>query len=254
MRRCRAADAGIANAAAHRRAESRIAFIRVSTQSVSHPSTTQWPVIRITFYSVAIYTVYSNAIMMGMDTRMQLIEAALELIEENGLAGFSTRLACDRVGVTAPTLYHHFGDADGLVSAAVSLGHEQFLQRKKAQPRHRDPVRDVLIGWDDYVAFARERPRLYAAMTARLMEGRRIEAARASRLHLEEKLERLVRLRPAALPVRVLADIMWATAHAASLLQVASGPRGAAPEAIAALRETALRALTATQHKARGTS
>lgn len=210
--------------------------------------------IRITFYSVAIYIVYSAAIVTNMDTRMKLTQAALELIEEHGVAGFSTRLACDQAGVTAPTLYHHFGDADGLISAAVSLGHEQFLQRKKAQPRHRDPVRDVIVGWDDYVAFARERPRLYAAMTARLMEGRRIEAARASRLHLEEKLERLVRTRPAALSVRVLADIMWATAHAASLLHVAAGPRGAAPDAIAALRETAHQALTRTERKARGTA
>lgn len=179
-----------------------------------------------------------------MDTKTRLTRIALAVIEAEGLAGFSTRAVCDRADVTAPTLYHHFGDADGLVSAAVSLGYEQFLERKKAQARTRDPVADVMAGWDDYVAFAQERPRLYAAMTARVMEGRRIAAARESRLHLEAKLQRLAEARPLALSTCALADVMWASAHAAALLHVASAPRAPSPEAIAALREAAHTALT----------
>jgi AcrR family transcriptional regulator len=166
-----------------------------------------------------------------MDTKSRLAAEALAVIEAEGLAGFSTRAVCERAEVTAPTLYHHFGD-------------EQFLERKKAQARTRDPLADVMSGWDDYVAFARERPRLYAAMTARILQGSRIAAARESRLHLEEKLARLAEVRATAMSVRALADFMWATAHAASLLHVAAAPRVPAPEAIAALRQAALDGLT----------
>lgn len=189
-----------------------------------------------------------------MDTKSKLVAVALALIEAEGLTGFSTRAVCERAKVTAPTLYYHFGDADGLVSAAVSRGYELFLDRKKAQAQTRDPLVDVMTGWDDYVAFARERPRLYAAMTARILQGSRIAAARESRLHLEGKLARLAEARPLAMNVRALADLMWATAHAGALLYVAAAPRVPAPETIAALRQAALDALTQKPMKKRGLS
>lgn len=189
-----------------------------------------------------------------MDTKAHLTAAALAVIEAEGIAGFSTRVVCDKAGVTAPTLYHHFGDADGLISAAVARGYEQFLARKKTQPQTRDPLADVMTGWDDYVAFARERPRLYAAMTARILQGSRIAAARESRLHLEGKLARLAEARPLTMDVRALADLMWATAHAGALLYVAAAPRVPAPETIAALRQAALDALMQKPMKQRGRS
>jgi AcrR family transcriptional regulator len=145
--------------------------------------------------------------------------------------------------VTAPTLYHHFGDADGLVSAAVSRGYEQFLERKRSQAQTRDALGDVMSGWDDYVTFARERPRLYAAMAARVFQGGRIAAAQEARRHLEGKIARLAETRALALTVHALADLVSATAHAGALLYVTAAPREPAPETIAALRQTALDAL-----------
>lgn len=46
---------------------------------------------------------------------------------------------CAVVNVSAPTLYHHFGSADGLLSAALAEAFEQFLQRKSAATRPSDP-------------------------------------------------------------------------------------------------------------------
>lgn len=189
-----------------------------------------------------------------MDTKERLAAAALAMIEAEGVTGFSTRAVCDKAGVTAPTLYHHFGDADALISAAVSRGFEQFLARKKAQTHTRDPLADVMTGWDDYVAFARERPRLYAAMSARVMEGRRIAAARDSRRHLEARLQRLAEVRPLALDIPALADVMWATAHAAALLCVTAAPRAPSAPAIGVLRDAAYAALTRKREKARRAS
>jgi AcrR family transcriptional regulator len=178
-----------------------------------------------------------------MDTREQLAHHALALIDEQGLPGFTTRSVCARSGVTAPTLYHHFGDADGLLDAAVSLGFEQFMQRKRMQPRRADPELQILAGWDDYVAFARERPQLYLAMSMRTLEGRNIAAARESREHLLSRLERLAATRQLAHPLGTIADILWATVHAASMLHVRKRNDKVPRAAIAALRETAFRAL-----------
>lgn len=173
-----------------------------------------------------------------MDTRNLIVTHALATLEAQGLAGFSTRAVCALAGVTAPTLYHHFGSADGLLSAAVSQGFEQFLARKTSGLQLGDPASDLLDGWDDYVAFARERPHLYATMTARLMSGAEIPAAGLARNHLVAKLSALEAQGALATDVTTAADLLWSTSHAAALLFVAgTGPPN--PAVLAALRSTA---------------
>jgi AcrR family transcriptional regulator len=173
-----------------------------------------------------------------MDTRDLILTHALATIEAHGLAGFSTRAVCTLAGVTAPTLYHHFGSADGLLSAAVSQGFDQFLARKTARPPLDDPAADLLDGWDDYVAFAQERPQLYAAMMARILSGAEIPAAALARQHLVAKLSALESRSALAMEVAAAANLVWSTAHAAALLCVAgTGPPD--PLVLAALRKTA---------------
>jgi AcrR family transcriptional regulator len=95
-----------------------------------------------------------------MDTRSTLIAAALEVLEHDGEAQFSTRAVCAMAGVTAPTLYHHFGSADGLLSAAVEEAFGQFLASKKSEALSADPELALRQGWDNYVRFSAQRPRL----------------------------------------------------------------------------------------------
>lgn len=175
-----------------------------------------------------------------MDARSKLVAAALKLLEEAGESGFSTRAACAIAGVTAPTLYHHFGTADGLLSAAIEAAFAEFLKSKLKQASERDPIRALKGGWDDYVAFAAARPRLYAAMFARVLQGADIPAATQSRGILEDRLARIDGLGRLALPVAAAADIAWASAHAAAMLFVASPGARPLPKTIAALREAAM--------------
>jgi AcrR family transcriptional regulator len=60
-----------------------------------------------------------------VDTREALIAAAFKALEEEGEAKFSTR--------AVPTLYYHFGNADGLLSATLEEGFLQFLQRSACE-------------------------------------------------------------------------------------------------------------------------
>ena len=74
--------------------------------------------------------------------------------------------------MTAPTLYHHFGDADGWSAPRSTAASRNFLPGRSRGPPPPHPEADLAEGWDDYVAFARERPRLYAAMIARVFRRR----------------------------------------------------------------------------------
>ncbi len=96
--------------------------------------------------------------------RERLIEAAAELLTRDG--GVSTRAVCEAAGVGPPTLYHHFGDKDGLVRAAIATAYESNLARKRARRPSGDPVEDIRRGWDEHVAFARRNPGFYRLMYA----------------------------------------------------------------------------------------
>jgi AcrR family transcriptional regulator len=187
-----------------------------------------------------------------MDTRTTLLAAALKVLEEEGEAQFSTRSVCAIANVTAPTLYHHYGSADGLLSAAIAEAFEQFLESKRAAVQSADPVMALCEGWDDYVRFAAARPRLYAAMMSRVLEGAQIPAAEQAFAILIERIAAIASAGRLALPVEVAADLAWASANAASLLYVTAQLRKTAPPTSAVvenIRGSAMQAILTPKSK-----
>lgn len=181
-----------------------------------------------------------------MNTHDVLLAAALKVLEEEGEARFSTRAVLAIAKVTAPTLYHHFGNIDGLLSAAMAHAFSQFLASKQAAVHSADPVVAVRQGWDDYVRFAAARPRLYAAMMARVLNGGRIPAAEQAFELLLARIRAIAAAGRLAIEVPAAADQVWASANAASLLHVTTHVRDAAPPdaaVIDSLRERALQAI-----------
>ena len=189
-----------------------------------------------------------------MDTRVTLLTAALKVLEDEGEAQFSTRAVCSLANVTAPTLYHHYGSADGLLSAALTEAFAQFLKSKKAAVKSRDPVTALREGWDDYVRFAAARPRLYAAMMSRVLSGAQIPAAEEAFALLIRRITAIATDGRLALAVAAAADLLWASANAASLLFVTAQLRNTAkptPIVLKAIRENAMRAILTTESKGR---
>jgi len=189
-----------------------------------------------------------------MDTRETLIAAALKVLEEEGEARFSTRAVLAIAKVSAPTLYHHFGNADGMLSAALAEAFSQFLQSKQAAEQSGDPITTLVEGWDDYVRFAAARPRLYAAMLSRVLQGGQIPAAEQAFHLLREQLRAVDVQGRLAMGVEAAADRMWASANAASLLHVTARLRKAPPPSEAVLtdlRESALKAILSPTKKGR---
>jgi AcrR family transcriptional regulator len=175
-----------------------------------------------------------------MDTRATLVAAALEVLEHEGEGAFSTRAVCAMAGVTAPTLYHHFGSADGLVSAAITEAFTQFLVSKKAETISADPVVALRQGWDNYVRFAAERPRLYAAMMVRVLQGVSIPAADTARALLMKDIEAIAYHGRLAMEPHAAADLASASAYAASSLYAGTQARQPDPIVIETLRECAI--------------
>jgi len=189
-----------------------------------------------------------------MDTRDILLNAALKVLAENGEAHFTTRAVCDIARVKAPTLYHHYGSADGLLSAAIAESFAQFLKSKKAATQSTDPVEVLRNGWDDYVRFAADRPRLYAAMMSRVLCGADIHAAEEAFALLIARIAAVDAEGRLVQTVEVAADLMWASANAASQLHVTAMLRKSAapaPAVLSQIRESALRSILKPEAKGR---
>jgi AcrR family transcriptional regulator len=98
--------------------------------------------------------------------RTRIVEAAANLLANSADADISTRAACEAAGVTAPTLYHHFGDKEGLLGAVVEFGWASFLDSKRniAAVVHQHVAEDIRAGWDNHMEFALENPNFYKLM------------------------------------------------------------------------------------------
>lgn len=184
---------------------------------------------------------YTTGCIIGLvsdtGTRERILQAAARLLAESGGAPVSTRAVCAAAGVGAPTLYHHFGDKEGLLDAVVAYGFEKYLAEKRSQPATGDPVEDLRRGWDVHVEFGLAQPAFYTLMYG---AGRRAGASEEAYQILLRRTEAVARTGRLRVPVRTAAGMV----HAASVgvtLALISGEN--APDLSARTREAVLAAV-----------
>ena len=98
--------------------------------------------------------------------REALVQAALDLIGDKGLGGFTFAEAARWAGVSPAAPYRHFRDRDALMADVAKRGFELFtdaLRRAWDQGRP-EPFRAFENVGRAYLAFARTEPAYYAAM------------------------------------------------------------------------------------------
>lgn len=166
-----------------------------------------------------------------MDTETTILEAASALLEAQGPAGLTTRAICEAAGIKSPTLYHHFGDKDGLERALIRHGLADFMRRKQRAPASADPLDQLRAGWDVAVEFALKRPALYALLSHHALARPEILADGYALMHA--RVQRLVDMGRFRGPVDAAALAVWAASQGAlSLLH-----RGASRKEVAAVSD-----------------
>jgi AcrR family transcriptional regulator len=158
-----------------------------------------------------------------MDTETSILDAAAELLEAHGPLGLTTRSICEAAGVKAPTLYHHFGDKDGLERALVRRAMADFMQRKRAPVATADLLEQLRFGWDVAVEFALKRPALYA-LFAQHVRSHPDLAAEGYDL-MRARVQRLVDTGRFLWPVDAAARAVWAASQGALSLVWQNTPR-----------------------------
>lgn len=113
-----------------------------------------------------------------------LVDAALELIAENGLGGFSVAAAARRTGVSISAPYRHFSDRDELLAACAIAACEELQRRfEEAAASGAAPEQRLAAGSAAFVRFAAERRAMFDVLFGAGLEKARypqLEAAAAA--------------------------------------------------------------------------
>lgn len=98
------------------------------------------------------------------EVRRRIVDAAAELLQEQGRDAVTTRAVCTAAGVQPPTIYRHFSDMRGLLDAVAAAGFDDYLARKQGQRLTDDPIEDLRTGWNVHIEFALQHPGHYLLM------------------------------------------------------------------------------------------
>jgi AcrR family transcriptional regulator len=167
------------------------------------------------------------------DLRRALLDAARTMLEEGGPAALNLREIARRVGVSAPSAYHHFKSLDAIAVALAEQGFADFGARLEMATGSEERLLAPL--GEAYVAFARTNPGLY-----RLMFGEGFRAAseasaavRALRLRAYDTVKMGLRQRLKEEEVEAGALFLWSLAHGLALLMIDGQiDAGANPDAL----------------------
>ncbi|MFC6937680.1 TetR/AcrR family transcriptional regulator [Actinomadura yumaensis] len=100
------------------------------------------------------------------DLRAACLQAARELLEEDGSAALSLRAVARRAGVSATAPYRHYADRDALVSAVAAQGYRELAEHLAAAHPSPESPEDLAAVAVAYVRFALDHPALFRVMFA----------------------------------------------------------------------------------------
>ena len=171
------------------------------------------------------------------DLRAALINAAMDVLAEEGRAAFSLRRVTARAGVSHTANRNHFGDFAGLRAAVAAEGFDRLGAAMEAALDMSGPSRaeGAAAVTAAYIAFAEGAPGLFQLMFDLAPEGDAKGVAGAALRNALRPMHRAAKDLELATPLPPLTDgrspglYLWALAHGHAQLAVAGGYRLAAP-------------------------
>ena len=127
-----------------------------------------------------------------IDSRAAILAATEALLLEAGYEGFSIRKLVQRCGFTAPTIYHHFRDKQGLLDELLEARVESLVEEIRAVPLTKDPAENMRRLFRAFANFGIRNPTHYALISSsRTEQTDAIPAAQEARAILLAPLETL---------------------------------------------------------------
>lgn len=174
--------------------------------------------------------------------RRVILDAAEALLAAHGEDGLSIRELCARAGVTAPTVYHHFGDKAALVQRVVDECFADFDRTFAGRAAPNDPVESLRWAFDRYVEYGMRHPTHYRLMFLP-RRAHRTPGGLASYDGLRRSVAKIAAAGRLGPSVEDAAAAFWASVHGVTSLVVSGFLPGDAPVA-ALVRDAMIAQLT----------
>jgi AcrR family transcriptional regulator len=99
------------------------------------------------------------------ETRINILDASLDIVKEEGWQSLSMRKIADKIEYTAPIIYEYFANKEAIL---MELTRKGFLilarDMKAAKEKHRLPAKQIEAMWLAYWNFAFTQKELYQVM------------------------------------------------------------------------------------------
>jgi AcrR family transcriptional regulator len=166
------------------------------------------------------------------EARRAILDATEALLDEAGGDAFGVRALAARCGYTAPTIYHYFGDKDGLLAALLEERFAELLTEVRRVAMSDDPVENLRGMVRAYMRFGERNPTFYRLILAARADGGdrsppSVEAAVTIMMQPWEELSAAGRL--GDVTPEVATQAIWGLLHGLTALRVARPDHGWAP-------------------------
>src|SRR6202000_1026160 len=99
------------------------------------------------------------------ETRINILDAALKIVKEEGWQALSMRKIADMIEYTAPIIYEYFSNKDAILLELTRQGDLKLSKElKEARDRHHKPEKQLEDMWLTYWNFAFANKELYQGM------------------------------------------------------------------------------------------
>lgn len=99
------------------------------------------------------------------ENRINILDAALRIVKEEGWQALSMRRIADMIEYTAPTIYEYFASKEAILAELSRRGYLMLGRTmKQAKDEHRSPEKQLEAMWLAYWNFAFEEKELYQIM------------------------------------------------------------------------------------------
>ena len=125
------------------------------------------------------------------EVKKRLLKVARHLLSTEGREGASSRAICALAGVRAPTLYHYFGDLNGLHRAAIDQTYEQVALAYLQGAKEGGPRQGLRNGWGAFNYFAHQEPKMCRIVIQQILAGEPPAAVAETLKTVEQDLSQL---------------------------------------------------------------
>ncbi|WP_442591133.1 TetR/AcrR family transcriptional regulator [Pedobacter sp. AW31-3R] len=99
------------------------------------------------------------------ETRVNILDAALEIVNEDGWQALSMRKIADKIEYTAPIIYEYFDNKEGILLELTRKGNIELLREfKKAKAANELPEKQLEAMWIAYWDYAFANQPMYKLM------------------------------------------------------------------------------------------